>query len=111
MTQTIQGVDRLAINLNALILMPGFFEGEAARVNNVPPNTEDEKARLAKFRDGKLKYPLHLEMLQKVMTEAGKKDPSVPSWVIHGLCWGEKLAALASREGTVFRISGQVNPR
>lgn len=39
-----------------------------------------------------------------------KKNPQIESWAIVGFCWGGKIAALVSGEGSPFKASGQCHP-
>jgi len=50
-------------------------------------------------------------MLMNVTGEAKGKFSSVEGWAVFGLCWGAKLAAIASGPGSHFKVSGQGHPR
>jgi dienelactone hydrolase len=39
-----------------------------------------------------------------------RENPQIESWAILGYCWGGKIAALSSQEGTPFKVSGQCHP-
>ena len=110
MPQTIQGADRLAASLDAVILIPDFFEGGAIDVNFVPPDTDEKKKAVDKFRKEKIVFPENLQKLTRITLEAKQKWPTVEAWGVFGFCWGGKLAALASFEGTLFKCSGQAHP-
>ena len=110
MPQTIQGADRLAASLDAIVLIPDFFQGGAMNVDFVPADTDEKKASVDKFRKEKMNFPETLDQLIRTTTEAKQKWPSVEAWAVFGLCWGGKIATLASGEGTLFKCSGQAHP-
>ncbi|KAA6412564.1 MAG: hypothetical protein FRX48_03555 [Lasallia pustulata] len=51
-----------------------------------------------------------LPALFRILVEAKQRWPSVQGWGIFGLCWGGKIAALASGPETPFKVSGQAHP-
>ena len=85
--QTQQGADILAEKLNAQIIMPDFFEpGEPWPVDQFPPKTDAEKAKLQEFFGG-------LANPQKAVEKAiavGKalKSEGAEFVGIYGYCWG-----------------------
>jgi dienelactone hydrolase len=44
------------------------------------------------------------------MADIMKKHPEIKEWGVVGYCWGAKMAALCSREGSVFRASALLHP-
>jgi len=109
--QSQQGADRLATALNALVLMPDFFKpATKLGVENFPPDTDKKKQTIQKFFAETANPAKNLEVLLKVVKEAKEKFTSVESWGAYGLCWGGKLMALVSGEGTPFKASGTAHP-
>ena len=53
---------------------------------------------------------MHTKAILEFTAAAKTKFSSVESWGAFGLCWGGKVAVLASAEGTPFKASGQVHP-
>lgn len=89
--QTLQGADRLSEHLNALVLVPDFFEGAAMDEAWFPPNTDEKKALLNKFVEEKANMGV-VDSLIKVRKEVGEKWPSVDDHVgVFGLCFGGKF--------------------
>ncbi|KUM60432.1 hypothetical protein ACN42_g6691 [Penicillium freii] len=52
----------------------------------------------------------NLATLYSVANEAKSLYAAVEKWAMLGLCWGGKLAALASADQTPFVASGQTHP-
>ncbi|KAH8704137.1 dienelactone hydrolase [Talaromyces proteolyticus] len=109
-SQTLQGADRLAEQLGAVALVPDFLEGVYAEHSWTPPDTEEKKAAFSSFFANTAAPPLNIPKVNAVITEAKSKFPSVEKWGVVGLCWGGKLSALVSTQGTEFAVSGQVHP-
>ncbi|MCJ1382762.1 hypothetical protein MMC17_005875 [Xylographa soralifera] len=107
---TLQGADRLAQALHAVVLVPDFFEGAPIPLSVLPADTAEKKARRQAFMEGKAGIPENGERLRRVREEAGRRWEGVRGWGVFGLCWGGKLAALASGEGTAFKASGTAHP-
>ncbi|MCJ1437712.1 hypothetical protein MMC27_007099 [Xylographa pallens] len=107
---TLQGADRLAQALNAVVLVPDFFEGAPIPLNILPADTDEKKALRQAFMEGKAGVVENGERLSRVRAEAGRRFEGVQGWGVFGLCWGGKLAALASGEGTAFKASGTAHP-
>jgi dienelactone hydrolase len=89
--QTLQGADLLAQHLDAVALVPDFFEGTQADKNWLPPNTEEKKAAFGKFRATTADPAKNLDKLKAVIREAKTKYASVEKWAVLGLCWGGKV--------------------
>ena len=89
--QTLQGADRLASSLNALVIMPDFYKGSTADPAWFPPDTDEKKEAAARFR-AQLGSPLDtVPVLLRTLAEAKEKWPSVEGWGVFGLCWGGKV--------------------
>jgi len=108
--QTLQGADRLSTSLNCLVLVPDFFKGEPAQYEWFPDDTEEKKAGKTKFMTTRINFEENLVAVLKVTREAKKMFPGVKGWGAFGLCWGGKLAAMASGPETPFTVSGQAHP-
>ncbi|KAI1136432.1 alpha/beta-hydrolase [Hypoxylon sp. FL0543] len=114
--QTLQGADRLSASLNALVIVPDFFEGVYVQPDWLPPDTDEKKAAFAKFQGEQAAIPKNVDRLIEVRKAAGEKWPSVGDrWGVFGLCWGGKVAVLACGKdnegaGRVFKVSGQAHP-
>ncbi|KAI2603736.1 alpha/beta-hydrolase [Hypoxylon sp. NC1633] len=112
--QTLQGADRLAAALSALVLVPDFLQGEYVQPEWMPPDTEAKKAALAQFRAGPGAVPPAVAKLLEVRREAGQRWPGAADrWGVFGLCWGGKVGVVACNaedgEG-LFRASGTAHP-
>ncbi|KAL7629819.1 hypothetical protein AAE478_001342 [Parahypoxylon ruwenzoriense] len=114
--QKLQGADRLSASLNALIIVPDFLEGVYAQDCWLPPDTDEKKEALAKFREEQAVIPRNVEKPIGVRKAADAKWPSVGDhWGVFGLCWGGKVGMLACGKGNgglgrVFKVSGTAHP-
>ncbi|KAL4993756.1 Alpha/Beta hydrolase protein [Aspergillus recurvatus] len=108
--QTAQGADILATRLNALVLIPDFFYGDGAKHEWVPPDTEEKTAALMEFVNTKASFAGAAQSLSGLVNTYKGAFPSVQKWGAYGLCWGGKVLALSSGEGTPFAGTVQVHP-
>ncbi|KAI1097549.1 alpha/beta-hydrolase [Jackrogersella minutella] len=114
--QTLQGADRLSASLNALVIVPDFFNGVYVQPEWLPVDTDEKKAAFAKFQSEQAAIPKNLEELIEVRKAAGERWPSTGDrWGVLGLCWGGKLAVLVCGKGNegpgrVFKASGTAHP-
>jgi dienelactone hydrolase len=108
--QTFQGADMLAEGLGAVVIVPDFFKGDALPVDIFPPDTEEKKQISWKFKATQADIPKNTEALLQAAAEAKQQWPSVQKWGAFGLCWGGKIAVLASAEGSPFAVSGTAHP-
>jgi len=109
--QTFQGADRLAEHLEALVLMPDFFEGPALDTSIFQMGEEERKAAIGKFFAGAGDIAKSVQkLLTKVAPDAVQKYPSIKSWGAIGFCWGGKVSALVSADGTPFAATVQAHP-
>jgi dienelactone hydrolase len=92
MPQTLQGADRLADSLNAIVLVPDFFKGKYAqgRWFATPPTDGEEKTAYDDFMNN-LAFPNHVSSLLKLQQAAKEKFPEAKLWGAFGLCWGGKV--------------------
>ncbi|OBT42471.1 hypothetical protein VE00_07919 [Pseudogymnoascus sp. WSF 3629] len=108
--QTKQGANLLAREVDGVVIVPDFFEGQAADISWLPMDTEEKKTKLMGFFAEKANPVDNLNKLLAVMKEAKLSYPSVEKWAILGLCWGGKVAVLASGSQSLFAVSGQAHP-
>ncbi|KAJ3490173.1 hypothetical protein NLI96_g1616 [Meripilus lineatus] len=108
--QTQQGADIIADNLKVQVLMPDFFEdGEPYPLENFPPKTDEDKAKLQAFFGGIALPPKNGERLLAF----GKtlKDDGVKFLGVYGFCWGGKVTILAgSQSGSSYDAVSLVHP-
>ncbi|KAL3419454.1 AIM2 family protein C30D10.14 [Phlyctema vagabunda] len=107
--QILQGADLVAITLNAIILVPDFFRGNPAQYEWFTNQSQECKQAKETWLKN-MKFKEHLPDLYKVLDAAKDVYPEALNWGAYGLCWGGKMAVLASGEGTPFKVSGQVHP-
>ncbi|EPS36433.1 hypothetical protein H072_10024 [Dactylellina haptotyla CBS 200.50] len=110
--QVFIAADLLSKLTGALCIMPDVLaEGAIPAGTNLSAiPEEDKKMYVGRFR-GKVNG--FKEIPDQVLTgiKAWKaKWPSVEKWAAFGLCFGAKVVALTSREGTPFVVSGQAHP-
>ncbi|OJJ79026.1 dienelactone hydrolase family protein [Aspergillus glaucus CBS 516.65] len=108
--QTIQGADILSTRLNALVLVPDFFHGDGAKHEWLPADTEEKMSKLMGFVGSKADIPTNVGVLVEAVKVYRETFSSVKTWGSLGLCWGGKVAVLASGEGTLFTATAQVHP-
>ncbi|RDW70866.1 dienelactone hydrolase family protein [Aspergillus mulundensis] len=108
--QTTQGADLLAARLNALVLIPDFFDGDGAKHEWVPPDTDEKMAALMGFVNTKASFAEAVKSVPGLVEAYKASFPSVQKWGAYGLCWGGKVLALSSGAGTPFAGTAQVHP-
>ncbi|KAK9365642.1 dienelactone hydrolase [Lipomyces kononenkoae] len=109
----IQGADLLAKLLDALVILPDYFDGEPALLTWIDEDgepIEETKSQYMAFVKEKAQSPDNLPNVIRSVEEAKLKWPAVKSWIGLGLGWGGKLIAHASGENTPFKASGQAYP-
>ncbi|KAE8453961.1 hypothetical protein EG329_007737 [Mollisiaceae sp. DMI_Dod_QoI] len=92
------------------VFMPDFFSSQPADIANYPPKTPKQFEYIMAFMSGPADPAGTLPLIEPIMKELQEKNPQIKSWAILGFCWGGKIAALASQEGTIFKASGQAHP-
>jgi len=111
--QTLQGADILANGTKDKpyqVFIPDFFEGNPADISWYPPDNEEKGKKLGAFFGGPAAPPKTLSKIPKVLEVLKKENPYISSWAIIGYCWGGKIAALASQEGTPFSATAMLHP-
>jgi Dienelactone hydrolase family len=104
-----QGADRLAVALNAVVLMPDFLDGFYAKkewFSALTAEASEEKQRLMAH----ISIGRHSESLLKCVEAAKQAYPSVISWGALGMCWGGKVVAVTSGKDTPFKVTGSAHP-
>ncbi|KAJ5282002.1 hypothetical protein N7478_007374 [Penicillium angulare] len=109
-SQTLQGADLLAQRLNAIVLVPDFFDGDALPHEVVPPDTEEKREVMTRFLATKANVPQNVDILIHAIDQYKASFSNVGKWGAFGLCWGGKVTALASSANSPFAASGQVHP-
>ncbi|KAJ5378223.1 uncharacterized protein N7496_005632 [Penicillium cataractarum] len=109
-SQTIQGADLLAARLNAVVLIPDFFDGEPLKHEYVPADTDEKKQIIADFMAHKANISRNVDVVIEAVKEYHTRFSSVRKWGAFGLCWGGKVTVLTSGPNTPFAASGQVHP-
>ena len=89
--QTLQGADILSTEINALVVMPDFFDGEPCDINISPANTEEKKAQLSTFITTKGNLAIAKENIVKSLEALKEELPKVDKWAVIGYCWGGKV--------------------
>jgi dienelactone hydrolase len=106
-SQTLQGADLLAAAVGAIVLVPDFLKGQVAKEEwFTTQEMSEEKAAFFKI----LALDENTKKLTDFLEVAKGEYSGVESWGAFGLCWGGKIAVLASQPGTSFKVSGQVHP-
>ena len=93
-SQTLQGADLLAARLNAVVLVPDFFEGESLSHDVIPPNTEEKRKIMGDFVAGKANIGRNTGVLIEAVPQYRVRFPSVAKWGAIGLCWGGKVGTV-----------------
>lgn len=89
--QTVQGADLLVARLNAVVLVPDFFEGDALSHDCIPPDTEEKKKIIGDFLANKANVSRNQGVLADAVSQYRTRFPSVGKWGAFGLCWGGKV--------------------
>ncbi|KAL4931693.1 dienelactone hydrolase family protein [Aspergillus undulatus] len=108
--QTTQGADILAARLNALVIIPDFFDGPGAKHEWVPADTTEKAKLLMAFVNTKASWVDAARQIPNLVDVYKGCFPNVERWGAYGLCWGGKVLALSSGQGTRLAASVQVHP-
>jgi dienelactone hydrolase len=104
-SQTLQGADLLAVRLNAVVLVPDFFEGDALKHEYVPADTEEKQKIISDFLAHRASFSRNLRVLLEAVQQYKKKFSSVEHWGAFGLCWGGKVGfIMAAKRLALIRI-------
>jgi dienelactone hydrolase len=116
--QTIRGADILASGHHETpdkggeykVFMPDWFGDNPTDVCAYPPKTPKEVAVTNAFMNGPANPAGTVPKIAPLMEAIKKANPQIEDWAILGFCWGGKIAALVSQEGSLFKASGQCHP-
>ncbi|KAJ5618771.1 hypothetical protein N7510_002755 [Penicillium lagena] len=90
-SQTLQGADLLATRLNAIVLIPDFFEGDALKHEYVPADTEEKQKIISEFLAHKANFDRNVGVLLDAVPQYKLSFPAASTWGAFGLCWGGKV--------------------
>ncbi|XP_006454589.1 hypothetical protein AGABI2DRAFT_114336 [Agaricus bisporus var. bisporus H97] len=107
--QTQQGADSLASALQTTVYMPDFFEPhQPYPIERFPPKTQEDKDELQKFF-GSIASPS--ENTKKLISFGqALRSEGIQKLGVYGMCWGGKVAVVASGENTPFNAAAVVHP-
>ena len=114
--QTLQGADLLAAHTGAVVVVPDFFKGEVLGTDILPIDSDEKKARMGAFFQGPANIGNNVKNLIAVRKALADKFPAAEGhWGVFGLCWGGKIAVLATADGNEghgrrFNVSGTAHP-
>ncbi|KAJ5247271.1 alpha/beta-hydrolase [Penicillium chermesinum] len=103
-SQTLQGADRLASQLDALVLVPDFFRGDAAQPAWFSLDPEERSRVLTKFMGGTAALPQNSEVLIAIMAASKARFTAVQTWGAYGLCWGGKVGRDVRTHVNILRL-------
>jgi dienelactone hydrolase len=90
----------LAARLNAVVLVPDCFKGDALEAHIIPADTDEKKKRIGSLLATSANVERNLGVLLAAVPECRVRFPSVNKWGANGLCWGGKVS-LAAKLATV----------
>lgn len=91
--------------------MPDFFGDNPQDLNNYPPKTPAQtKIILDYFATGPAALDKNIPLVLPLLEDMKARHPEIESWAIMGFCWGGKMAALFSTEGSLFKAAAQCHP-
>ncbi|CAK7268796.1 hypothetical protein SEPCBS119000_003245 [Sporothrix epigloea] len=114
--QTLQGADLLSSLTGALVLVPDFFNGDGAKPEWLPADSDEKKKLIGDFFAAKANPAENTQTLLRLRKEMAVRFPAVDDHVgVFGLCWGGKIAVLATAAdnegaGRRFNVSGTAHP-
>jgi dienelactone hydrolase len=117
--QTIRGADILASGFPSdsgdkagdyQVFMPDFFGDNPSDITTFPPKTPAQVKFTTAFMTGPAAPNRTVPLIAPIMEELKRAHPEIESWAVLGFCWGGKIAALVSQEGSLFKASGQCHP-
>jgi len=116
--QSLRGADILASSYpqqpddagDFKVFMPVFFGEHPADIANYPPKTPPQLKAIMDFMTGPANPAKTLPLILPLLEAMKAANPQIESWAMLGYCWGGKIAALTSQEGTPFKASAQCHP-
>lgn len=113
-SQTLQGADILADASHETheyrVFMPDMWDNEPADISWYPPVTDEQKEKMGDWWGRKGDFTKGIEKVNKLLQSLKKSNPQITEWVCVGYCWGGKVSALTSGEGTQWAASVECHP-
>lgn len=125
-TQTIRGIDILSHGFPSQLstfsdspqsshktyrtFTPDFFSAGTANILDYPPKTPQQTASIMAFMNGPASPAANQALVAPLMAEIMAKNPHIKEWGVVGYCWGAKMVAINSREGSVFKAGAMLHP-
>lgn len=104
------GADTLAATLSARVYVPDFFRGQGPPRDTFPVDTDAKKAEADKFLAGVGNFSGTAKSLPGLCEELKAKTPAAKKWAVVGFCWGGKVVALSSLDGSPWQASAACHP-
>ncbi|KAI9663244.1 MAG: hypothetical protein M1821_008292 [Bathelium mastoideum] len=108
--QTLQGADILGQHYK--VFVPDWFEGKPADISWYPPDTKEKGEKLGNFFQTTGAPPATAQRVPKVVDLLQKQpeNSGIQKWGIVGYCWGGKIVALTTQQGTPFSAGAAAHP-
>ncbi|KIW68155.1 hypothetical protein PV04_04121 [Phialophora macrospora] len=116
--QAIKGADILAWDYPELpdgagefkVFMPDFWGDHPQDLANFPPKTPKQMKAVVDFMTGPANPDKIVPMIGPLFDAFQKANPQIKTWSILGFCWGVKIAALVTTQGTKFSAAAGAHP-
>ena len=116
--QALRGADILASGYSQTpddagefkVFMPDFWGDHPQDMANFPPKTPKQFKAIMDFMTGPAAPDKTLPLMAPLLDEMKRRNPGIESWAIMGFCWGGKITALMSQEGTPYKAAAQCHP-
>ncbi|MCJ1452530.1 hypothetical protein MMC28_002873 [Mycoblastus sanguinarius] len=114
-SQTLQGADILAYGGEAThqyqVFVPDFLQGQYATRAWFPPDTDEKKQALGTYFQGHANPAKALEVIPSIIKDIEVESKgTINKWASVGLCWGGKVATIASGAKTPFVAAVSTHP-
>ena len=113
-SQTLQGADILAnasdAKHNYRVFLPDMWDSEPAGITWYPPVTDDQKAKMGDWWGRKADFGKAVEKVSALLSALKESNPQITKWACVGYCFGGKVCALTSGEGTQWYASVECHP-
>lgn len=104
------GADILASSLKALVFSPDFFHGEPLSAEIFALSAEEKGKVFQKFSQGPGNFEQGVKNSLAILKDLQAEYPNIKNWAFHGYCWGGKIAAILSSQGTEYTVTGASHP-
>jgi dienelactone hydrolase len=116
--QAIKGADILASDYapypdgagNFKVFMPDFWGDHPQDLANFPPKTPKQTKAIMDFFKGPGDPAKTVPLIEPLLAAFQKENPQIKTWSIVGFCWGVKIVALMTAEGTKFKAAAGAHP-